>query len=102
MQRSNCRFCSHTITDLYGDWFHYSDAARQNVAPHAFRPEINYLARAYTNYVHRVLTGSMAPGERLRMLDAADWFRRMKVQAHGKDARRIFVLRRRRTQSRAS
>ena len=27
MQRSICRFCSHTITDLYGDWFHYSDAA---------------------------------------------------------------------------
>lgn len=141
MQRSICRFCSHAITDLYGDWFHYSDAAgsrtacavcgcaramptrksgrkaqwtdeqpvpqakkqfaavRQNGAQHEFRPEINYLARAYTKYVHRVLAGSMPPGERFRMLDAADWPRRMKVRAtKRKDARRIFVSRRRRTQ----
>ena len=115
MHRSICRFCSHAITDLYGDWFHHSDAAgsrtacavcvctgamptgksgrkaqwtderpvpqakkqfaavRQNGVPHGFRPEINYLARAYTNYAHRLLAGIMPPDERLRMLDAADW-----------------------------
>ena len=99
MQRSICRFCSHAITDLYGDWFHYSDAAvRQNGAPHEFRSEIDYLARAYTKYVHKVLAGSMPSDERFRMLDAADWPRRMKFRVNRKDARRIFVTRRRRTQ----